>query len=73
MASPIFSKKAGDCSQHFIFFAIYKWAKKLDFYITIGWRSLPGTNTAAFWAHSKVMKKMNCCEYGPTNPSPVIP
>jgi hypothetical protein len=47
--------------------------KYRSYLITIGWRSLPGTNAAAFWAHSKVMKKMNCCEYGPVNPSPVIP
>jgi hypothetical protein len=31
---------------------------------TIGWKGLSGTNTLAYWAHSKVTKKMKCCEYG---------
>ncbi len=35
--------------------------------ITLGWKGLPGTNTAAYWDHSKVMKKINCCEYSTRN------
>jgi hypothetical protein len=26
---------------------------------------LEGTNTLAYWVHSKVTNKMKCCEYGP--------
>jgi len=26
---------------------------------------LPGPKTLSYWAHFEVMKKMNCCEYGP--------
>ncbi len=29
-------------SQHFIFFVTYKWAKKLECYITLGWKGVPG-------------------------------
>ncbi len=32
---------------------------------TLGWNSLPGTNTTTYWAHSKVIKKMKCCERKP--------
>jgi hypothetical protein len=32
--------------------------------ITIGWKTLPGTNTLAYWFHSKVTKKMKSSEYG---------
>jgi hypothetical protein len=32
--------------------------------ITIGWKTLPGTNTLAYWSHSKVTKKMKSSEYG---------
>jgi hypothetical protein len=38
---------------------------KLLCYIIQGWKGLQETNTLAYWAHSKVTKKMKCCEYGP--------
>ncbi len=38
---------------------------KLQHYITLGWKGLPGTNTLANWAHSYVSKKMKCCECDP--------
>jgi hypothetical protein len=36
----------------------------LEHYILICRKGLPWTNTLAYWAHSKVRKKMKCCEYG---------
>jgi hypothetical protein len=36
---------------------------KLECCITLGWKSLPGTNTLAYWAHCFVTEKMKCCEY----------
>jgi hypothetical protein len=38
---------------------------KLEFYITLGWKGLPIINTVAYWALSKVMKKVKSCEYSP--------
>jgi hypothetical protein len=35
------------------------WPYRLKYYITLGWKGLPGTNTPAYWAHSEVIKKMN--------------
>jgi hypothetical protein len=32
-------------SQHFIFFLKYERPNKLECYITLGWKDLPGTNT----------------------------
>ncbi len=32
---------------------------KLEFHITQGWKGLSVTNTLAYWAYSKVKKKMN--------------
>ncbi len=36
----------GPYSQNFIFFATFKWAQKIERYITLGWIGLPGTNTS---------------------------
>ncbi len=33
-------------------------------FIILDWKGLPLTNTIAYRAHLKVMKKMKCCEYG---------
>jgi hypothetical protein len=38
-------------------------AFKVECYITLGWKGLSGANTLAYWAHPKVTKKMECCEY----------
>ncbi len=35
---------------------------KVECYITLGLKGLTGTNTQAYWAHSKVTKKMKCFE-----------
>jgi hypothetical protein len=32
--------------------------------INEGWKSVSGTNTLAYWLHSKAVKKMKCYEYG---------
>ncbi len=40
---------------------------KLGWYITLGWKGFPGTNTLAYWAHSQVVKKMKCCKCYPRN------
>ncbi len=37
---------------------------KLECYITICWKLLPGTNTLPYWAHLKVSKKFKSFEYG---------
>ncbi len=37
---------------------------KLDCYFTLWWKSLPRTNTPAYWIHLKVTKKMKRCEWG---------
>ncbi len=31
-------------SQYFIFFVTYEWPYKLECYITLGWKGLPGAN-----------------------------
>jgi hypothetical protein len=31
--------------------------------IRLGWKSMSGTNTLAFWAHLIVTNKIKCCEY----------
>jgi hypothetical protein len=41
----------GPYSQHSIFFLTYEWSNKLECYITLGWKGLPGTNTRAYSAH----------------------
>ncbi len=41
----------GPHSQHFIFFVTYQSANKLECYITLSWKGLPGTNTQAHRAH----------------------
>ncbi len=33
---------------------------KLECYITLGWKVLPGKNTLAYFAHLHVLKKMKC-------------
>jgi len=33
---------------------------KLECYIALGWKSLPGTNAIAYLGHSQVLKKMKC-------------
>jgi hypothetical protein len=38
---------------------------KLECYIALDRKGLPGTNTLAFCAHAIVRKKMKCCEYDP--------
>jgi hypothetical protein len=35
-------------------------------YTTLGWKGLLGTSTLAYWSHSYVVKKINCCEYNTT-------
>ncbi len=35
---------------------------KLESYITLGWKGMSKTNTLAYWAHSKVTKKMKSSE-----------
>jgi hypothetical protein len=32
----------------FIFFITYKWAQKLERYIALGWKDLPGTHTLTY-------------------------
>ncbi len=47
------------CSEHFIFFTTYKMGP-------IRWESISSLvfyNSPLYWALSKVMKKMKCCEY----------
>ncbi len=39
--------------------------KKLECFIILSWKGVPGTNTLAYWAHLKVKKKIKCCEIGP--------
>jgi len=46
-------------SQHF---KLTNGPNKLEYCITQGWKGLPGANTLAYWAHSRVMKKMEYCE-----------
>ncbi len=36
---------------------------KLEFYIELDWKGLPGTDILAYQADLQVTKKMNCCEY----------
>jgi hypothetical protein len=38
---------------------------KLECYIRVSWKGLPGTNTLAYRALLLATKKMKCCEYGP--------
>jgi len=33
------------------------------YYIALRWKSLPITNTLAYWTHSYAMKKLKCCEH----------
>ncbi len=35
--------------------------------VTLGWKSLPLTNTLAYWANLEVLKEMNCCKYNSCN------
>ncbi len=37
---------------------------KLEHYITLSKKSLPGTYTTAYWAYTSVTKKIKCCECG---------
>ncbi len=32
--------------------------------IRLGWKSLPGTNPIAYWAHLNITNKIKSCEYG---------
>jgi hypothetical protein len=41
---------------------------KIEYYITLGWKCLPGTNTLAYWAPLQVAKKLKFCEYDPLGP-----
>jgi hypothetical protein len=52
-------------SQHNIFFVTYEWPINLEYYITLSWKRLDGTNTLAYCANLEVMKKILCCEYDP--------
>ncbi len=36
---------------------------KQECYITLSWKGQTWTNTLAYWAHSKIKKKMECCKY----------
>jgi len=36
---------------------------KLEHYITLGLKGLPGANTQVYWTYPNVMKKMKHCEY----------
>jgi hypothetical protein len=38
---------------------------KLECFMTRGRNGLPVTNTTAYWAHSKLMNEIECCEYRP--------
>ncbi len=38
---------------------------KLVSYITLAWKRLPKTNTAAYWDHSQDTHKIKWCECGP--------
>jgi hypothetical protein len=40
-----------------------KWPNGLNWYITPGWKGVPGTNMLSYWGHSLVKKKMKCCDY----------
>ncbi len=33
----------------------------------LGWKGTPGVNSLAYWACSQVLKKIKCCEYGPSS------
>jgi hypothetical protein len=37
----------------------------LKCYLTLGWKSWPGTNNLAYWADSEVTNEMKCCKYVP--------
>ncbi len=52
-------------SQRFIVFVTQNGVNKLEGYIALEWKGLSGINTRAYWAHSKVTKKMKGCEYRP--------
>jgi hypothetical protein len=36
-----------------IFFVTYERSDKLERHITLGWKSLTGTNTLTYWSHSE--------------------
>jgi hypothetical protein len=38
---------------------------KLECYNTQSQHGLSGKNALAYWSHSKLKKKIKCCEYGP--------
>ncbi len=61
----ILTSKQGLYSQVFNFFITYEWPNKLESHITLGWNGYPGTNTIAYWAHSKV-----CCDADSVRPEP---
>ncbi len=39
--------------------------KKLECYITLGWKGLIGTNALTYWVYSQVMKKMTVVKTAP--------
>ncbi len=51
-------------SQDLIFLQLINRPNKLECYITLGWKDLPGTNALAYWAHLNVMRKIKFGEYG---------
>jgi hypothetical protein len=50
------SNTLGSYSKNFIFFVVFKWPNKLEYYITLGQKGLKVTNTVAYWVYSKVIK-----------------
>jgi hypothetical protein len=52
-------------SQPFIFFETYKLTNKLECYITLVWKGLPGTKTLAIGPLFISYEENKCCEYAP--------
>ncbi len=52
-------------SHHFIFFVTYEWAQKARVLYLASFSGLVHCNTLAYQGHSRVTKKMKCCEYRP--------
>ncbi len=48
-------------------------SNKLECYITLAWKCLPGTSTLGYWTYLSVSKKMKCYEYDPLILSVSIP
>jgi hypothetical protein len=55
--------RLGPYSQHFIFLQLTNGPKRLEYYITLGRKGLPRTNTLAYWAHFIIYREDEVCEY----------